>query len=45
MCALHGVSILLYRAKAGLCDIEEQCAGNNATCPEDTFVAQGKICR
>jgi len=39
------VSILLNREKAGPCDVEEQCTGNNATCPEDNFVSQGTVCR
>ncbi len=33
------------RAVAGDCDVAEQCDGSSPTCPTDTFVSAGTVCR
>jgi hypothetical protein len=38
------ILLILVRRSAGPCDIEEKCTANG-TCPEDTYVGGGTLCR
>ena len=42
-CSLHG-STRVCRSSQDICDIEENCDGTNAFCPEDDYYVNGESC-